>query len=78
MRYPDVDNDQFSLEHSGFIHEHPMSAIGVASVVPGTTDVNRQAEFTRYSQRFIRAIAANMENSRLWKDGNYDYEGWLD
>lgn len=79
MRYPDVDNDQFSIEHSGFIHEHPMTAIGIvliSSIVLGTTEVNRLAEFTKYSKAFIRAIAVNMENSRLWQDGKYDCAGW--
>ena len=73
--YPDVDNDEFSVEHSGFGHEHPMTAIGVvliSSVLLGTTDVDRLADFTRYSKQFIRAISLNMENSRLWKDGRYD------
>jgi len=44
MRYPDVDDDQFSIEHSGFVHEHPMTAIGIvliSSIVLGTTDVKR-------------------------------------
>jgi hypothetical protein len=79
MRYPDVHNDLFSLEHSGFVHEHPLSAIGVvliSSLVLGTTDVNRLADFTRYSKRFIRVIASNMENSCLWTGGKYDCSGW--
>ena len=41
MRYPD-DDGGFILEHSGFIHEHPMTALGVvliSSMVLGTTDV---------------------------------------
>lgn len=78
-RYPDVDDDQFSIEHSGFGHEHPMTAIGVvliSSVLLDTTDVDRLAEFTRYSKQFIRAISLNMENSRLWKDGKYDCAAW--
>ena len=79
MRYPDVDDEQFSIEHSGFVHEDPMTAIAVvliSSVVLGTFDVDRLAEFTRYDKRFIRAVSANMENSRLWKDGHYDCAGW--
>ena len=78
-RYPDVDDDQFSIDHSGFIHEHPLTAIGVvliSSVLLGTTDVDRLAEFTKYSKRFIRAIAMNMENSRLWKESEYDCGRW--
>ena len=73
-RYPDVENHEFSLEHSGFAHEHPLTAIGVvllSAVVLGTTDVSKLVEFTKYSERFVRAIALNMENSRLWKDGKY-------
>ena len=78
-RYPDVDDDEFTREHSGFIHENPMTAIGVvliSSIVLGTTEVSRLAEFTKYSQAFIQVIAVNMENSRLWKDGKYDCAGW--
>ena len=79
MRYPDVDDDLFSLKHSGFVHEHPMTAIGVvliSCIVLNSTDVNRLSDFTRYGKRFIRVIAANMENSGLWKDGKYDCSGW--
>lgn len=79
MRYPDVDDEVFSLNHSGFVHENPMTAIGVvliSSVVLNTTEVNRLADFTRYSKRFIRVIGSNMENSGLWKDGKYDCSGW--
>jgi len=79
IRYPDVDNDKFAIEHSGFVHEHPMTAIGtvlISSILLGTTDVCRLAEFTRYSQRLIRVIAANMENSYLWRDGKYDCAAW--
>lgn len=78
-RYPDVDDDDFSLQHSGYIHENPMDAIGVvliSSVALGTTDVGRLSEFTKYSRRFIQAIARNMENSGLWKDGKYDCARW--
>jgi len=73
-RYPDVDDYDFSLEHSGFAHEHPLTAIGVvllSAVVLGTTDVSKLVGFTKYSERFVRAIALNMENNRLWKDGKY-------
>jgi hypothetical protein len=36
-RYPEVDDDDFTLEHSGYVHENPMTAIGVvliSSLVP--------------------------------------------
>jgi len=78
-RYPDVDDDQFSIEHSGFIHENPMTAIGVvliSSVLLGTTDIDWLTEFTKYSKWFVRTISVNMENSRLWKNGKYDCAGW--
>ncbi len=78
-RYPDVDDYDWALEHSGYAHEHPMTAIGVvllASVVVRTTDVIKLVKFTGYSRRFVRAIAMNMENSRLWQDGKYDHMGW--
>jgi len=79
MRYPDVDDNQFSIEHSGFVHEHHMTAIGIvliSSIVLGTTDVNRLTEFTKYGREFIRVIAVNMENSRLWRDSKYDCAAW--
>ena len=63
IRYPDPEDDQVSIEFFGFIHEHPMTAIAVvliSSIVLGTTDVNRLAEFTGHSKRFMRAIASNM------------------
>jgi hypothetical protein len=79
MRYPDVDDDQFSIEHSGFAHENPLTAIGIvliSSAVLGTTDVDRLAGFTKYGREFIRVIACNMENSRLWRDGKYHCAWW--
>jgi hypothetical protein len=78
-RYPDVELSEFSNEVSGFAHEHPLTAIGVvllSAVLLGTTDVGRIVEFTKYSTRFVRAIALNMENSRLWKDGEHDSSTW--
>ena len=58
-RYPAVDDDQCIIADSGFIHEHPLTAIGIvliSSLVLGTTDSNRPAEFTRYSRPFVLAI----------------------
>jgi len=78
-RYPDPEDDQVSIQFSGYVHEHPMTAIEVvliSSIVLGTTEVNKLAEFTGYSKRFIGSIASNMENNRLWEDGTYKYEGW--
>jgi hypothetical protein len=78
-RYPDVEDNDFSLEHSGFGHEHPLTAIAVvllSAVVLGTTDVNKLVEFTKYSARFVGAIALNMENSGLWQDGKYHSSTW--
>jgi len=77
--YPDVDDDEFSMKHSGFVHEHPMTAIAVvliSSIVLGTTEVNKLSEYTGYSKRFIRTIAWNMENNRLWEDGKYKCASW--
>jgi hypothetical protein len=78
-RYPDVDDDQCSIAFSGFVHEHPMTAIGVvliSSVWLDTTDVDQLAGFTKYSKMFIRAISVNMKNSHLWNDAKYDCAGW--
>ena len=78
-RYPEVDDDDFTLEHSEYVHENPMTAIGVvliSSLVLGTTDVDRLSEFTKYSKCFIKVIASNMENCGLWRDGKYDCGRW--
>ena len=48
----------------------------ISSIVLGTTEVNKLAEFTDYSKRFIRTIAWNMENNRLWEDGKYKCASW--
>jgi len=55
-RYPDPEDDQVSIQFSGYVHEHPMTAIEVvliSSIVLGTTEVNKLSEFTGYSKRFI-------------------------
>lgn len=78
-RYPEVDDDDFALQRVGFVVENPMSAIGIvliSSLLLGTTDVAQLAQFTGYSRQFIRAIAWNMDNNRLWKDGKYECAGW--
>jgi len=78
-RYPEVTDPEFNLEHSGVAHEHPLIAIGVvliSSIVLATTDAVRLAEYTRYSERFVRAVAANMEISGLWKKDSYDCSDW--
>ena len=78
-RYPEVDDDEFSARQSGFVHEHPITAIGIvliSSIVLGTCDPTTLGEFTKYSERFIRAIAANMENNRLWQDNKYQCSSW--
>jgi hypothetical protein len=77
--FPDVTDLEFNLAHSGFAHEHPEIAIGVvliSSIVLGSTDPARLAQHTRYSESFVRAVATNMENSGLWKDGKYDSSSW--
>src|SRR6476620_4054123 len=78
-RYPEVDNDEFALQQFGFVVENPMSAIGIvllSSILLGTTDVAQLAQFISYSRQFIRAIAWNMDNNRLWKDGKYECASW--
>jgi hypothetical protein len=79
--YPDVTDLEFSIEHSGFAHEHPLIAIGVlliSSVVLETTDPAKLVRFTRYSERFVRAVACNMEISGLWANDKYDASSWYD
>jgi hypothetical protein len=78
-RYPEVTDPEFNLEQSGVAHEHPLIAIGVvliSSIALATTDPVRLAEYTRYSERFVRAVAANMEISGLWRDDKYDCSDW--
>ncbi len=79
-RWPDVNDDEFSIEHSGFAHDHPMIPICVvliSSIVLGTTDPIKLAKFTKYSEHFVSAIATNMENADLWKDDKYDCSTWF-
>ena len=78
-RYLDVTDSEFNIAQSGFAHEHPLIAIGVvliSSIVLGTTDPEELAGFTRYSKRFVCCVAANMENSGLWKHNKYDFLDW--
>jgi hypothetical protein len=77
--YPEVTDPDFNLEHSGVAHEHPLIAIGVvliSSIALATTDPARLVEYTRYSERFVRAVAANMEISGLWRNDRYDCSDW--
>ena len=77
--YPNVTDLEFSIEHSGSAHEHPLIAIGVlliSSIVLETTAPAKLAEFTRYSERFMRAVARNMEISGLWANDRYDCWSW--
>jgi hypothetical protein len=64
--YSDVTDNEFTIEQSGFAHDHPLIAMGVnfiCSMVRKTTDPAKLAQFTRDSERFVRAVARNMEIS---------------
>jgi hypothetical protein len=77
--YPEVTDSEFNREHSGVAHEHPLIAIGVvliSSIVLATTDPVRLVEYTKYSERFVRAVAANMQISGLWRNDKYDCSDW--
>jgi hypothetical protein len=77
--YPDVTDLESSIKYSGFAHEHPLIAIGVlliSSIVLETTAPSKLARFTRYSERFVRAVARNMEISGLWANDKYDFSSW--
>jgi hypothetical protein len=79
-RYPDVNDYEYTIEHSGLAHDNPIMAIDVvliSSLVLGTTDPVKLAQFTKYSERFIRAIASNLKNSGIWKDNKYDCSSWF-
>jgi hypothetical protein len=80
QQFPDVNDDQFSIQHSGFVHDHPMIPIGViliSSAMLGTTDTDKLTQFTGYSKRFVQGISINMENSSLWKKGKYNSSSWF-
>lgn len=79
-QFPNENNDLVSIEHSGFVHDSPRIAIGlvlISSIVLGTTDPVKLTQFTGYSERFVRGIANNLENSGLWKNGKYECSNWF-
>jgi hypothetical protein len=53
-----------SIEPSDFAHEIAIVVL-ISSLVLGTTDPTKLAEFTKYSERFVGAIAFNMESCGL-------------
>src|ERR1039457_189130 len=44
----------------------------MSAVMLATTEATKLSQFTGYSRPFISAITSNMENNRLWVDGQYD------
>ena len=73
--FPEVD-DRADPENA----EHPMTAVGLvllSAAVIDTTEATKLALFTGYRHRFISAITFNMQNNRLWVDGQYDATEWL-
>jgi hypothetical protein len=69
LKYPDPEDQPG--------HEHPMDAVGIvllSSAILGTANVEKLVKFTGYSSTFISAIAFNMENNKLWVDGEYREE----
>ena len=78
--YPDLNDYEFSIEQSGFAHDHPFMATAVvliSSLVLRTTDPGALAKFTNYSEGFTSATAMNMQNSGLWKNNQYDCSSWF-
>jgi hypothetical protein len=78
--FPNENDAEVSIEHSGFVHDSPMIAIGVvliSFIVLGTTDPVKLTQFTGHSERFVRGIANNLENSGLWKNGKYQCSSWF-
>lgn len=54
-------------------------AIGViliSAIILGTTDTKSLSRYTKYGQRFVQAVARNMESSGLWRNGRYDSSSW--
>jgi len=69
LKYPDANDPPE--------HEHPMVAVGIvllSSAILGTANIEKLVKFTGYSRPFISAIAFNMENNKLWVDGQYGEE----
>ena len=57
-----------------------MTAVGIvllAAAVLNTTDAETLQAFTGYNRDFISAIAANMENNKLWESGRYHCDPWF-
>jgi hypothetical protein len=75
LKYPDANDPPE--------HEHPMVAVGIvllSSAILGTANIEKLVKFTGYSRPFISAIAFNMENNKLWVDGQYgedQYGRWF-
>jgi hypothetical protein len=54
-------------------------ALGVvllSAAMLNTTDVVTLVRFTGYSANFVSAVAFNMTNTKLWRDGRYDTSSW--
>jgi hypothetical protein len=60
-------------------NEHPMTAAGIVLLCAAfrmSTDIDELAELTGYSIDFVLAIAFNMENNKLWVNGEYSSPQW--
>lgn len=66
-------------EHPGHILHAliRMGALLFGAAFLNTTDVVTLLRFTRYSPNFVSAVAFNMTNNKLWRDGCYDTSSWL-
>jgi len=60
-------------------NDHPMTAVGIVLLCAAyrrSTDIDELAQLTGYSIDFVLAIAFNMENNKLWVNGEYSSPKW--
>jgi hypothetical protein len=55
----------------------PVLVVVFCAAVLGTRDHDALSRFTGYTTDFIRTIAWNMRNSKLWSDRGWDTSRWL-
>ena len=66
-------------EHPGHVFHAliRMGALLLGAAFLNTTDVVTLVRLTGYSPNFVSAVAFNMTNNKLWRDGSYDTSAWL-
>src|SRR4051794_4102703 len=67
-RYPDVEDDQFSIERSGFIHEHPLTAIGVVLI---SSMCSARATLIAWPSSLVMTNGSYAPSPRTWKTAGF-------